>query len=225
MLLNDDNVETSDLGIVRFNAEMSVETASNLWHRMRKACSLVDRAGRAIQFILGDFMLHSEKLYGQQAYQIFDHDDWRRLRNWRWVCSNIPVEQRYNEDWVTYAHYRLVVPLDQEKRTYYLGRVVNEMLTARDLAAVIRGDALVAIIETLPKEDKDFWYSYAEQTNCSVDEFRVAVEKGRGWAAENVNLEDNKTFETWYRTILTNDGFIQADFEGKLRLAWKAGQK
>jgi hypothetical protein len=170
-------------------------------------------------------MLHAERTYNEQAYQIFDHDDWRRLRNWRWVCSHIPTEERYNEEWVTYAHYREVVPLSKELRTYYLGRVVNEMLSARDLKNLIRKEAIDKIIDTLPQEEKNFWFAYAEKTDCTLDQFKAALANGRGWAEEQMNTENQPSFAEWYSRIENSPSFAKLDLKTQLAEAWFAAQE
>jgi hypothetical protein len=79
-----------------------------------------------IQFAFGDFMNSAEGLFGEEASQLADEEDWSTStrRSYQWVAGKVPMQIRRKE--LTFSHHHLVAKLDTvEEQQLWLDRAVE----------------------------------------------------------------------------------------------------
>lgn len=199
LLFREPDIETIETGIVRIDPNMPMERAEALWQKFTSVQGFLETSSRSVQFVLGDFMVFCEQAFGEEAYQIFDEADWRRLRNWRWVCSNMPPEMRVLNDAVSYAHYREIITTPREEWPVWMQRCAAERQSVRALATDIRKQNIKRRIVGRSESEKNLVWAYAKAVDYKMLPIDAALERGLGWIEEELSrIESFRSFDSWW---------------------------
>ena len=190
-------IETSGLGLRVIDLEMPLEKAEEIFTKLKRVGKSVHEAVRCVQFSIADLMNFIEETYGEAGYQCFDEKDWERSRNWRWVASKIPIEDRREEQCVTFDHYRFVTPLSPADREYYLSLVARTAISTRELQKQIDYDMGTRVIEQTDADERVFWKEYWDEQKCHYTKLIEAQERGVEAVKEELELARKVGFEEW----------------------------
>jgi hypothetical protein len=176
-----------------------------------------------LQFVIGDFMLFVEEKYGEAAFQLFGAEDWERGRNWRWICRSFPLDQRRTERHVVYDHYRMMVTLKPEQKTYLLSRVARERLTTRNAELLVRDTVIEEKVEDV--EDRNFWKMWAAKVHAGATTLREAIDEGKEVAEKRLDAKTVKSFDEWIVEYEADTRTAKKSIRTQLRDAWYAARK
>ena len=143
-------------------------TPMNAWEEIGRS---LGRVARSSKWILGDWLVQGEQLYGEHYAQGIEATGlaYQTLMNLSTVSRRVPPEVRRGD--LSHAHHAEVTKFETAtEQTHWLAVAVAEQLTVKDLRERIRGkkpaptagtEAIVAIIEAWWHEQADNAAAYA----------------------------------------------------------------
>lgn len=83
---------------------------------------------QGIAFLVGDWIRYGEEHYKELASQVIDARDWRpeTVRNYVWVSSKVPQENRVINRGLKFAHHQAVAALPPAEQAKWLRRAQEE---------------------------------------------------------------------------------------------------
>lgn len=108
------------------------------WERLGEFIRLSNQAS---QWWWGDWLNMGEDKFGERASQALEITRWdeETLRNYAWVCKNVPAVSRITG--VSFSHYQMLAKLPEPEQKKWAERSVDEQWSKRQLRKAIRADA------------------------------------------------------------------------------------
>ena len=130
----------------------------------------LQRVGRALHFVIGDWLNYGEAHYGEMYTQAIDimPFTYGTLRNDKWVASKVPLSLR--NDRLSWNHHYAVANVEEpEKQESWLRLAEQEKWSTRELQQ----------------------HMHISQGDCLEDDFARALEKLSGALSEALSLAPN----------------------------------
>ena len=200
--------------------------AERSWSQLTSLSRTIDTAGNSVNFIMSDVLLFIEDRFGEEGSSMFDSDDYERLKNVLWICRNLPPEQRREEPFVHWSHYREVVPLkSNEERMDWLSRVVTERLSCRELHNMIDQQKRTEILEEagMDEDTQRFWNMFCDELKIHYTVLPEWIEKGRGAAEEELDAKRKLSFWEWWNRMKGKVELLE--MEPAAQVVWAAAQE
>lgn len=82
---------------------------------------------QSVQFAIGEFVLYCERMFGEQASQVIDHDVFSEetVRIYRWVAEKVAPENRLT-DKLSFRHHMAVAKLSPQLQRQWLKRALGQ---------------------------------------------------------------------------------------------------
>lgn len=137
MQLEDGSIQQGNFILTRTGLMLTGEPDEQEWKRVG---SLLQRLDGAIQWLLGDYLAYSERVWKKTYEQIAA--EWGRnpktLRNYVWVASKVDMSLR--KDTLDFGHHNLVAAMQPADQDHYLSWAVEKGATVAQLDKKIKDD-------------------------------------------------------------------------------------
>jgi len=91
-----------------------------------------------VQFYIGDWLEHCEKVFGEQYAQLIPTGKESSWRVYQWVSASVKPEHRRRS--LKWSHHMAVAGLLQERQVYLLDQAEQNQWTVKDLWREIKGE-------------------------------------------------------------------------------------
>jgi hypothetical protein len=101
-------------------------------------CWLLGRMHEAVRFAIGDAIIQGEALYGEQAYQAFEHLNLSEegRREYSRVSGRVPRSRRRKD--LSWSHHRAVAALEPAGQREWLKRAAEEGMSHHEMRDALR---------------------------------------------------------------------------------------
>lgn len=103
--------------------------------------ALLGQTRRALQWAIGDYILHGEALFGESAYQAIEALDISEESRREYVRVALRVPHEIRRDDVPWSSHRAVASLPQPEQRKWLRKAADERLSHHDLREALRDGA------------------------------------------------------------------------------------
>jgi len=128
----------------------------------------LQRSLKVLPFLLGDWLNHGEREYGEtytQAIDLFDYS-LQTMTNYKWVCDRVPIEVRRPN--LSFSHHAVVARFaDTDVQELWLDKAEANDWNRDELRAAIQGDENIL---PAPRLDKERLRSLLWETRTSLQE-------------------------------------------------------
>lgn len=132
--------KNGDLQIGKFKgAEVGLVITGNPSYEEWEECGkLIQRAGKAAMFWIGDWLWYGEKKYGDTYSQAIEDTglDYDTLKAAKWVCGRIELVRRRTN--LSFSHHREVASLEPKEQEHWLGEASQKGWSQKELRSAIR---------------------------------------------------------------------------------------
>jgi hypothetical protein len=120
---------------LRFSGDMPIEE----WIEYGKT---LDRVEGAIQWWIGDYLMLSDKIYGETYAQAVDESQAHTWKNYKWVASKVDMFTRVES--LSWSHHQTIASLSFREQGRWLFEAEKNEWSVKELrAAIDEGDAVL----------------------------------------------------------------------------------
>ena len=195
-------------------------TQVDIYSAMRQSLTL-NMGAESYRWWIGDIANQATEIFGDEGFQAI-HDacqvyDISTVNTWMRVSKNVPPENRYPWDVLSWSVHKDVSILPVDEQRDWLEQAASNKWKSRDVREKISAHRIAQLMASVPEDKKEYWGNVLEVLEPGPREFRAMIE-GRK------DVVFPKTFDEWVGEKVDDDTFNALSKTQQWKSAWMAAK-